>query len=211
MVDYSEDFLARIETPVLNQLSTSFLSDLAFGVPHLKQFIGRVKGLKPYKAARVAFKPRSIQLSLTGPLPISLEMMCDMIDWKVRAVSLVCGQLSPFLSLVGRLDLTADYWPSKPQGEDDTVPSRFLELFQSFTAVRSLHVSEDHIQFIALALQQLIGERAPEVLPNLRDIFMEGSETPGTVQEAMQPFLTARRLSGQPVAFHHWGGWTTDR
>jgi hypothetical protein len=40
--------------------------------------------------------------------------MCDMIDLKVHAMSLVCGQLSPFLSLVERLDLTADYWPSKP-------------------------------------------------------------------------------------------------
>ncbi|KAI0302760.1 hypothetical protein BC826DRAFT_966031 [Russula brevipes] len=206
-IEYSEDFLARIDTPVLNRLSTLFLSNLAFGVPHLKQFIGRAKGLKPYKVAQVAFKTRWIQLSLTEPLPLSLEMTCNEIDLKVHAMSLVCSQLSPFLSLVEHLDLTADYWPSKPQEEDDIVPSRFLELFQSFTSVQSLYVSEGLIPFITLALQQLIGERVPEVLPNLRDLFMGGSEKPRAVQEAMQPFLTARRLSGQPVVVYYPEGW----
>jgi hypothetical protein len=124
---------------------------------------------------------------------------------------LICGQLSPFLSLVKRLDLTADYWTSPGPWQEDTVSSRFLELFQPFTAIRRLHVSEGLIPFIALALQRLVGERAAEVLPNLRDLFMEGSEIPGTVQEAILPFLTARRLSGQPVAVRRWQGPMTDR
>jgi hypothetical protein len=125
-------------------------------------------------------------------------------------MSLVCGQLSPFLSLVERLDLTADYWPSLSQEEDDTVSSRFLELFEPFTAIRSLYVSESLIPFIALALQQLIGERATEVLPNLRDLFMGRPTLLELVQEAMQPFVTARRLSGQPIVIHHWEGSEAD-
>jgi hypothetical protein len=140
------------------------------------------------------------------------QLMCDMIGLKVRAMSSVCRQLSPFLSLVERLVLTADYWPSKSQWEDDdTVSTGFLELFRSFTAVRSLRVSKDHTQFITLALQQTLGQTAPEVLPNLRDLFMKRTLIPRTVQGAMQPFLTARRLSGQPIAVHHWGGSTADR
>jgi hypothetical protein len=211
MIGYSEDFLSRIDTPVLNKFSTSYFLDLVFDVPHLRQFIGRTIGLEPYKVARVAFTTGFVQLSLTEPLPLSFGMMCHGIDVKVRAISLVCGQLSPFLSLVERLDLTADYWPSKPHEEDDTVSSRFVVLFLPFTAIRSLHVSEGLIPFIALALQQLVGERATEVLPNLRDLFMEGSKTPRTVRRVMQPFLTARRLSGQPVAVRHWEGSTADQ
>jgi hypothetical protein len=182
-----------------------FFPDPAFDVPHLKQFIGRAKGLEPYKVARVAFMAGSIQLSLTEPLPLSLrmEMMYDRIDLKVHAMSLVCGQLSPFLSLVERLDLTTDYWPSPSQGEDDTVSSQFLEIFQPFTAIRSLHVSEGLIPFIARALQQLIGPRAAEVLPNLCDLFLGGSVIPGTVLEAIRPFVDARQLSGQPIVIHH--------
>jgi hypothetical protein len=204
VVAYSEDLLARIDTPVLNQLWMFFFADPVFDIPHLKQFIGRAKGLEPYKVAQVAFTPGSIQLSLTEPLPLSLGMVCDRIDLKVHAMSLVCGQLSPFLSLVERLDLTADYWPSKSQGEDDTVSSRFLELSQPFTAIRSLHVSEGLIPFIAPALQQLIGPRAAEVLPNLCDLFLGGPAIPGTVLEAMRPFVDARQLSGQPIVIHHW-------
>jgi hypothetical protein len=62
------------------------------------------------------------------------------------------------------------------------------------------------VPLIATALQGLIGPRATEVLPNLCDLFLGGSAMPGTVPEAMQPFVTTRRLSGQPVAVHHWEG-----
>ncbi|KAI0302770.1 hypothetical protein BC826DRAFT_1101614 [Russula brevipes] len=211
MTDYLDDFLPLIDTPVLNKFSMSFFMDHVFDVPHLMQFIGRAKGLKPYKAARVAFTTLSIQLELTEPLALSLEMMCDTIGLKVHAMSLACDQLSPFLSLVERLDLTADYWPSKSQGEEDhTVSSQFLELFHLFSAIRSLHVSEGLIPFIELALQQLIGERATEVFPNLCDLFMGRPTLLEPVQEAMQPFVTARRLSGKPIVIHHWEGSDAD-
>jgi hypothetical protein len=210
MTNYLDGFLARIDTPVLNKFSMSLILDLVFDVPHLTQFIGRAKGAKPYKVARVAFTTESIQLELTEPLHLSLKMRCDRIDWKVHAMSLVCGQLSPFLSLVERLDLTADYWPSLSQEEDGTVSSRFLELFQPFTAIQSFRVSESLIPFIALALQQLVGERATELLPNLRDLFMGRPTLLELVQEAMQPFVNARRLSGQPIVIHHWEGSKVD-
>ncbi|KAI0283791.1 hypothetical protein BC826DRAFT_1190147 [Russula brevipes] len=206
MADDLDDFLTRIDTPVLNKFSMSFFLDHAFDVtvPHLTQLTGQAKGLKPYKVARVALSRGSIQLSLTEPLPLSLGMVGDRICLKVHTMSLMCGQLSPFLCLVERLDLTANYWPSKSQGENDAVSSLFLELFQPFTAIRSLHVSEGLIPFIALALQQLIGPRAAEVLPKLCDLFLGGSAIPGTVLEAIRPFVDARQLSGQPIVIHHW-------
>jgi len=207
---YLDDFLSRIDTPVLNKFSMSLILDLVFDVPHLRQFIGRAKGLKPYKATRVAFTTSSIQLELTEPLSLSLEMMCDMVGLKVHAMSLVCGQLSPFLSLVERLDLTADHWPSLSQEEYHTVSSRFVELFEPFTSVQSLYVSEGLIPFIALVLPQLIGERVTEVLPNLRDLFMGRPTLLEPVQKAMQPFVTARRLSGKPIVIHHWKGSEAD-
>jgi hypothetical protein len=104
MTDYSEDFLARIDTPVLDNFSMTFFLDLVFDVPHLKQFIGRAKRLKPPKAAEVVFDPRSIRLELeqqSGPV---LEIRCDRIDWQVDSMALVCGQLSPFFSPVEQLN-----------------------------------------------------------------------------------------------------------
>jgi hypothetical protein len=53
MSDYSEDLVARIDTPVLNQLYMAFFMDLVFDIPHFKQFIGRAKGLNLSKAAKL--------------------------------------------------------------------------------------------------------------------------------------------------------------
>jgi hypothetical protein len=201
MTDYLDGFLARIDTPVINKFSMTLSLDPVFDVPHLKQFIGRAKGLGPYKVARVAFITSSVQLELIGPLPLSLEMTCDfMIDWKVYVLSCVCGQLSPFLSLVERLDITGRLY-FDPQGEDD---SEFSRLFQPFSAIRSLHVSESIVPLVAPSLQGFISERATEMLPDLRDIFLGGYAIPETVPEAMQSFVDARRLSGQPIDIHHW-------
>jgi hypothetical protein len=202
MTDYSEDFLARIDTPVLNNFSMTFFLDLVFDVPHLKQFIGRAKRLRPPKAASVLFYSQSIQLAFDRQQPRRsiLEVRCDRIDWQINSMALLCGQLSPFFSLIERLNFIVYRSPSKPQEEDDIVPTQILELFRPFTAVRSLHVPRSPVPLIATALQVLIGPRATEVLPNLRDIFLG---IPGTVLEAIQPFLTARQLSGQPVAVHH--------
>ncbi|KAI0288391.1 hypothetical protein BC826DRAFT_1107792 [Russula brevipes] len=210
MIEYSEDFLARIDTPVLNKFSTSFFLDPVFDVPHLKQFIGRAKGFKLSKVARVDFSTWFIRFCFTEPLSLSLKIKCDRIELEVNAMSLVCNQLSPFLSLVERLDLIAGLSGFKPQGEDDFESSRFLELFRPFTAIRSLHVSHSLVPLVTPALQQLIGPRTTEVLPNLRDLFLGGSQTFEPVKKAMQPFVTARQLSGHPVAIHHWGKWTAD-
>jgi hypothetical protein len=57
MTDYSEDFLPRIDTPMLNKFSMSFLLGPVFDVPHFKQFISRANALKPPKVARVRFDP----------------------------------------------------------------------------------------------------------------------------------------------------------
>jgi hypothetical protein len=87
------------------------------------------------------------------------------------------------------------------------VSTQFLEVFRLVTATRSLYVPESLGPVIASVLQELIGERATEVLPNLCDIFLERSAESGSIQEAIQPFVDARRLSGRPVAVHYLEEW----
>jgi len=208
MTDYSEDLFARIDAPVLNKFSMSFFLDLVFYLPHFKQFIGRAKGLKPPKVARMRFDSRSIRLEFNQQHgSIVLKIRCHRIDWQVNSIALVCGQLSPLLSHIERLDFVADYFYFEPQGGEDVESTQILELFRPFTAIRSLHVSKSIVPLIVPALQELVEERATEVLPNPRDVFLGGSELLGTVPEAMQPFVATRQLSGQPVAVHDWEGF----
>jgi hypothetical protein len=203
MGDYSEDFLARIDTPTLNRLHMAFFLDLVFDIPHFNQFIGRAKQLNPSKAAKLWFGPRSIQLELDQPPSAWLRVSCTRIDWQLDSIARVCGQLSPFFSSIERFDLIPNGLSLEPQGKDDMEPTQFLEIFQPFTAIRSLYVSKTLVQFIAPALKELIGEGATEVLPNLRDLSLEGSAISGSIQEDIRSFIEARRLSGRPVAVHH--------
>ncbi|KAI0298245.1 hypothetical protein BC826DRAFT_120769 [Russula brevipes] len=207
MVDYSEDFLARIDTPVLNDLYMEFFMDLVFDIPHFKQFIDRAKGPNPSNAAELWFDPQSIRFHLDQPHgPIYLHVRCKRIDWQLDSMTRLCGQLSPFFSSIERFDLVWDGISAESEGKDDMESTQFLEIFQSFPAIRSLYVSRTLVPFISRALQELIGESATEVLPNLHDLFLEGFIRFGSIQEDIQPFIEARRLSGQPVAVYHWEG-----
>jgi hypothetical protein len=198
MSKYSEELVAHIDTPMLNQLDMTFFPNPTFDVRHLKEFISRAKGLKPSKAAELRISSLSIHLDLQEPHSSSMGVSYDGIDWQISSLALLCGQVSHLFSLVERLDLPPASPPRSIRGS-----TQFLEFFRPFTATRSLYVPESLGPIIASALQELIGERATEVLPNLRDIFLERSAETGSIQEAIQPFVDARRLSGRPVAVHY--------
>ncbi|KAI0298241.1 hypothetical protein BC826DRAFT_1184412 [Russula brevipes] len=206
MTDYSEDFLARIDTPVLNRLLMVFFMDLVFDIPHLKQFVSRARGLDPFKAARLVFNSRFIRLELDKHPGVSLRVRCSRIDWQLDSMVLICSRLSPFFPSIERFHIIWSGSSLEPQGKDDTETTQFLEIFQPFPAIRSLYVSKTLVPFIAPALHELVGESATEVLPNLRNLFLQGFPMSGSIQEDIQPFIEARRLSGQPVAVYHWEG-----
>jgi hypothetical protein len=208
MSDYSEDFLARIDTPILNILYMEFFMDLVFDVPHFKQFIGRANGLNQYKAANLLFYSQFILLLIDQPSGLLLRIRCNInrIDWQLDSMGRVCDQLSPFFSSIERFNLVWNDKPSEPQGKDDMESAQFLEIFQPFTAIRSLYVSKTLFPFIAAALQEPVGESVTEVLPNLCDLSLEEFAISRSTQQDIQPFIEARRLAGRPVAVHHWDG-----
>jgi len=203
MSDYLEDLVARIDTPVLSRVYAEFSEDLVFDIPHFTQFIGRARGFKLSKAPRVLFRSQSIVLEFSPSS--TLTIVRHRTDWEISSIALICNQLSPFFSLVKRLDLVVTYSPFQLRGIDSTESTLMLELFRPFSAIQGLYVSSSLVPLIAPALQEFIGERATEVLPNLRDLFLGEPVIPGSVQEAIQPFVDARRHSGRPIAIHYRG------
>jgi hypothetical protein len=96
-----------------------------------------------------------------------------------------------------------DFNPGTPlHWKDDMDPSQWLELFHPFIAVQNLYVAKRLVRFVVTALQELTGERTMEVLPVLNNLFLEGFETPGPVQQAITPFVSARQLSKHPIVIH---------
>ena len=80
---------------------------------------------------------------------------------------------------------------------------QWLELLQPFTAVKYLYLCEELALRIALALRALTGERATEVMPVLKNIFVEYWQSE-VVQGAIGPFIAARELFAHPVVVHRW-------
>jgi len=76
---------------------------------------------------------------------------------------------------------------------------QWLGLLRPFIYVKNFYVSEEFVPRIAPALQELIGDRTTEVLPILQNIFLEGLEPSGPVEEDIGQFVAARQLTRHPI------------
>ncbi|KAI0291277.1 hypothetical protein BC826DRAFT_1106032 [Russula brevipes] len=214
--EYLEDLVAQIDAPLLSHFDITFFLDPIFDIPHFSHFLGRATGLN-FNAARLVLDHFSIKLKFGSPHASGskLQIRCRRIDWQVSSMALVCAQLSPFLSHTEQLHLLSNYFAlhPDPEGKDDMEFTQFLELFQPFSALRSLYVSDSLLWFVVPALQELARDLATDVLPNLRDLFLERSETfafGSTGREVRPPVFTAQQLSGHPIAVHSWERKTRD-
>jgi hypothetical protein len=80
----------------------------------------------------------------------------------------------------------------------------WLQLLLPFTAVKNLYLSRNYALGITAALQEPVGGRITEVLPSLRNIFVEGLKPSGPFQENIGQFVAAQQLSGHPIAISVW-------
>ena len=61
------------------------------------------------------------------------------------------------------------------------------------------------------ALQELVGSRATEVLPNLQNILLEKLQSSGFVQEGIQEFIAARQGTSHPIGISPWDNSKQDK
>ena len=126
-----------------------------------------------------------------------LEILCDNSARQISSMAWSCRELLPLLAHVERLDICCDHLPISTESMD---PWRWVELFQPFMNLQNLYVSRKMWPLLAPTMQDLTGERAAEVLPQLRTLFLEELEEFEQVWESIEPFIAARRHSDQPVA-----------
>lgn len=115
-----------------------------------------------------------------------------------------CRQLSSLVPHVERLELINRCSPFEMQGMGDVDCTQSIGLLQPFRTVRRLYVSMVLVSLVTHALHDFTAEGTAEVLPELRDLFLERLGIAGPVREAIRPFVAAQRLSGRPVAVHRW-------
>jgi len=198
VTEYLEDFISRIDTPLLHELRIAFFMDLIFHTPQLHQFIGRTQSLRSLNHARVKLCNYMIKITLGSLTRFELEIPCGVPELQLSSVTQICNVQFPFLSQVDQFNLCeASGLELEGRGEVDS--SQWLELFRPFSGVRSLYVSEKLEPLVAAALGELTEERTMEVLPALENIFLDELGPSGSVRDAMESFSAARQLSDRPV------------
>ena len=208
--EYLDDLVVRIDAPLLKKLRITFFNQILFGTPQLVQFISRTPALKAPETAHVMFEDGGAWVRLSSRASdftdLTVEIPCQNSDWRVSALEQVCTSCLPPLSTLEDLYIYESPYP-RPKWQDNIENSLWLELFQPFTAVKNLYLSEEFEPRIMPSLQELVGERMAEVLPALQNIFLEGLDTsePAAVQKASQEFV-ARRQASQPIAVSRWDG-----
>jgi hypothetical protein len=203
--EYLEDLVTRIDVPLLNQLYITFFREVIRDTPQLAQFLSRTPKLKTYDEARVVFSYSSATITLPGRdnLGLQLGISCGgRSDSRLSSLVQLCT--SSFLqALIPMLEHLYIIRGSVWRWQDDLENNHWLELFRPFTTVKNLYLSRGFVPHIVPTLQELVGERATEVLPNLQSIFLEDLLESRFVPEAMRQFIAARQLSSRPIAISY--------
>jgi hypothetical protein len=206
-----EDFLARIDAPLLSGVAISFFNQLIFHNPQILQFIGRAERLKACNQATVIIDRSRIVVRLSQQAEtannsnLEISILCTQTDWQLSSLAQICHSLRPHLShpLFERL-VICEGRHTRSDWQEDIENVQWLELFQPFTAVKDLYLSKEVALRVAPFLQEIAKGSVANVLPALQNLFLEEPQTPGPVQEATGQFVASRQLNGHPVATHKW-------
>jgi hypothetical protein len=213
--EYLEDFVARIDAPMLDNLDITFFHQLIFDTPKLRQFISRTPNLKAHDEACVVVSDSGVRIAPVRPFDrgfrVDLEISCRQSDWQLSSLAQVCRSSFPhtFISSLENLYIREDGYP-RLRWQDDIENAQWLELLHPFTALKNLYLSKEFTPRIAPVLEEVVGERVVEILPALQGLFLEEVNPAGPVQEAIEKFVAARQPSGHPIAVSHYSQRDTE-
>jgi hypothetical protein len=215
--EYLEDFLSRLEAPLLSYTKITFFNQLIFDTPLLRHFISCTEIVRTAYQAYISCHTDTVRFSLYSrngideEAGVELRISCKPLDWQISSLAQVCGTSFPPLPTLERLDIDIKKnRNSLLEWQADMEDTQWLELLRLFTSVEDLDLSEVSVPFVAPALQGLSGETAIEVLPALENLSLEGLQPSEPVKEAIAKFTAARQLAGCPVTVHHYDDASDD-
>jgi hypothetical protein len=213
VTEYLEYLVALIDAPQLNKFYITFFNQIVFDTPQFIQFVNRTPTLKTLEKAHVVFGDDAARINLSSVSSLTslyegfyVKIPCRELDWQVSSLEQVfTWSLTP-LSTSEVLYIHKDP-DSQPDWQDNIENALWLELFGLFPAVKDLYLDFEFAARIVPALQELVGVRVTEVLPNLQNIFLEELQESGFVQEGIRQFVAAR----QPITVSRWDGAELDK
>jgi hypothetical protein len=202
---YLEDFLARIDTPRLDQLKLKYFVDRIQAL-QLSQFIKRTENLHTGQFTRAdvifSYRDSDFKFERSQGNSSQAQLGLNIIDRRylkaqVRSVAAVLGELTLF-SNVDTLFAHGDSVNTREICTTDWQP-----FFCLFPAVRALRLSGGVAASIVSALEDTTEDMATDVFPALPLIGLVGGRN-GYFQSdpvgSIEQFLSLRQLAGRPVA-----------
>jgi hypothetical protein len=195
--EYFDDLMTHIDAPQLNRLYITFFNDIVFYIPQFFKFIYRTPRLKAPKEAHVTFDGHTAMFRLKSASYeiLNVEISCRELDWQVSSLVQIFTSCLPPFSTLEDLYIRKGLYPQAGNIENVV----WLELLHPFRAVKNLYLSEEFAIRIVQALQELVGGSATEVLPSLQNIFLEGIEPSGLIQEGIRKFVATRQITSHPI------------
>ena len=206
--EYVEDFVARIDAPLLNDLKITFFHRLVFDTPQLALFISRTPRFSTHdKLEAQARFPSYFNPSFTTfDRRLSLAISCRKFDWQLSSLAQVCQSSFPqaLISTVETLYICQDRFSRDDFHDYNIESSQWLEFLRPFTAVKHLYILPEFTPGIATALQGLVVETVTEVLPALQTFFL-GTLPSEPIQEAIEKFAAARQPFSHSITVSRCG------
>jgi hypothetical protein len=204
---YMDDLVAQIDTPSLEETEIRLFHREVLQVSELAKFVRRADKLSLVDRAEVTFRWDHIYFSLppkesTVRKALILEVACSESDLRLSYLAQFCASCLPTLSPFKDLHIIAPYDQSWEEVIDNPDP-QWLDLLCLFNSVKDLHLSYRAAFRVSKILRGLPAERAAEVLPALKNIFIAtlSLRPDDPVVEAISEFADAR---GHPVSVDFW-------
>ena len=201
--EYLEEFVARIDCPVLATLWIKYFNQLIFEIPQLVEFISRVDGLKSPNEVIVEPAEMHSTMSLLWPGrgtrrrgKCCFWLPCSHLDWQLSFSTQILHQISPLLCSVHVLSIIRCIF--RLVGREDVDTTQWLELFQPLSQTSKIRVSVE--QLVPDVMRALVSEdMATGLLPRLTSLHLEGVRESTFATEAAERFVARRKLAGRNV------------
>jgi hypothetical protein len=201
---YLEDLVAQIDCPELAKVHVFYADPAAPQVAQFFNFVNRSVGpeISPFTATKIHIScGDTVRIDTYRPPnhlkgedwdPAKITISYRVTDRQVYHISQVLNRFSAILSTVAYLSLVSEYFDFRLMASNNL---KWLHLLHPFSAVQTLRVSRELAGHLTLALEDIPAERANEVLPSLRLIYLE----PHWQSLSLEKFVAARGLSDRPV------------
>jgi hypothetical protein len=219
LIHYLEDFVARIDAPLFDNVTLMLVCRLGFDIQQLTRFISHA----PILMCMYSREMMGIRFSHgramvdVHPLKSVFPFILSTTSWREAdqqvssMAQIICSQLAIVVCGIARLDI--DYHPDIPSPPGDMDDTQWKKNFRPFTFLRTLCLksqSPTSESFIVSMPRGLSGETATKVLPALDNLYLVRSHSeayhPSEYErQHIQQFITARQHSNHPVTVHYYG------